>query len=159
MNRPLLALVAMAALTACQEQETLQPPAAELSVSDAVVRLPAVEGRPAAAYFQLQGGKTADRLEVVTSPRAATVEIHESRMQDGVMKMNQLTGVDVPAQGRISFQPGGNHIMLFGIDPAIKPGSALPLHLTFQSGKTLDTEAKAIAAGDDMPADAEHEEH
>jgi copper(I)-binding protein len=159
MNRSLYALTALVVLTACQKEQPLPAPAAELSVSDAVVRLPAVEGRPAAAYFTLHGGKTADRLEAVTSPGAATIELHESKMQGGMMKMSPLTGFDVPAGGQASFKPGGNHLMLFGIDPAVKPGNALPLQLTFQSGKTLDIEAKAIAAGEDMPTSAEHEGH
>ena len=160
MNRPLLALVSLTMLAACKAEQAAPLLPQAVSVSDAVVRLAAVEGRPSAGYFTLHGGKAPDRLESISSPRAATIELHESMEHDGMMKMAPLTGVDVPAGSEVAFKPGGNHAMLFGVDPAVKPGTTLPLHLTFQSGTTLDTEARAIAAGDDMPMGSmEHESH
>lgn len=158
MNRPLFTLVALMTLAACQQKAPAPAPAAEISVTDAIIRLAPVEGRPSAAYFTLHGGKMPDRLEAVTSPRAATIDLHESKMAGGMMSMSQLTGVDVPAGGDVVFKSGGNHAMLFGMDPAVKPGAAVPLTFTFQSGKKVEVEAKAIAAGDEMPA-MEHEGH
>lgn len=160
MKRYILALTSLTMLAACKAEQAAPAPAEKVSVSDAVVRLAAVEGRPSAGYFIIHGGKTPDRLESISSPKAATIELHESKTEGGMMKMSTLTGVDVPAGGEVVFKSGGNHAMLFGVDPAIKPGTTLPLRLTFQSGTTLDTEAKTIAAGDDMPMDAmEHEGH
>jgi periplasmic copper chaperone A len=156
MNRPFLALAALLTLAACQKNEAAPAPAAEVSVTDAVLRLAPVEGRPSAAYFTLHGGKTPDRLEAVTSPKAATIELHESKMKDGMMSMSPLTGVDVPAGGDVAFKPGGNHAMLFGVDPAVKAGATVPLTFAFQSGKKIEVEAKAIAAGDEMPMNMEH---
>ncbi len=46
--------------------------------------------------------------------------------------------------------------MLFGMDPAVKPGASVPLTFTFQSGKKVEVGAKAIAAGDEMPMNMEH---
>ena len=158
MNRPFLALTALLTLAACQKNEAAPAPAAEVSVTDAIIRLAPIEGRPSAAYFTLHGGKVPDRLEAVTSPKAATIDLHESKMQGGMISMSPLTGVDVPAGGAVTFKPGGNHAMLFGMDPAVKAGASVPLTFAFQSGKKVEVEAKAIAAGDEMPA-AEHEGH
>lgn len=158
MNRPLFALVALTMLAACQQKEETSAPAAEVRVTDAVVRLAPVDGRPSAAYFTIHGGKTPDRLEAVTSPKTATIDLHESKMEGGVMSMSPLTGVDVPAAGEAVFKPGGNHAMLFGMDPTVKAGGTVPLTFTFQSGKKIEVEAKAIAAGDEMPAMG-HGEH
>ncbi len=152
MNRPFLTLFALMTLAACQQKAPAPATAAEVSVTDAIIRLAPVEGRPSAAYFTLHGGKAPDRLEAVTSPRAATIDLHESKMDGGVMSMSLLTGVDVPAGGDVVFKSGGNHAMLFGMDPAVKPGATVPLSFTFQSGKKIEVEAKAIAAGDEMPA-------
>lgn len=152
MNRPFLTLFALMTLAACQQKAPAPATAAEVSVTDAIIRLAPVEGRPSAAYFTLHGGKAPDRLEAVTSPRAATIDLHESKMDGGVMSMSLLTGVDVPAGGYVVFKSGGNHAMLFGMDPAVKPGATVPLSFTFQSGKKIEVEAKAIAAGDEMPA-------
>ena len=159
MKRPLFTLALIASLAACKGQESKPAPAPVLSVTDGVVKLAAVEGRPGAAYFTLHGGAAPDRLTAVSSPKAATIELHESKMEAGMMSMRALTGVDVAAGGHVEFKPGGNHAMLFGVDPAVKPGAIVPLHFTFQSGASLDSEAKVIAAGDDMPAMDMHEGH
>jgi periplasmic copper chaperone A len=152
MKPTIFVLFTMALLTACGKSPEA-PKAPELSVSDAVVRIAPIKGRPSAAYFTLHGGVTADRLVAVSSPKAATIELHENRMEGGMMSMQPLTGIDLPARGEIAFQPGGNHAMMFGLDPAVKAGDTLSLHFTFQSGAKVDAEAKAISAGDTMPMD------
>ena len=158
MKRPIFALFTVALLTACGKSPEV-PKAPELGVTDAVVRLAPVEGRPSSAYFTVHGGKATDRLVSVSSPKAATIELHENKMESGMMSMQPLTGVDLPAGGEVAFKPGGNHAMLFGVDPAVKVGGTLPLHFTFQSGAAVDVEAKAISAGDEMPMSMEHEGH
>ena len=65
--------------------------------------------------------------------------------------MKPLDGVDLPAGGRVVFAPGGRHVMLFGIDPVVKPGTAVPLRFGFDDGSTTEAEAKTVAAGDDAP--------
>ncbi len=149
MNARFLALAALLALAGCGD--THEPSPNELAVSDAKVRLPAVEGQPGAAYFTLHGGRSGDRLEAVSSEQAASIELHENRMVNGMMTMQPLTGIDVPAGTKSVFEPGGNHAMLYGLDPAVKPGGTLKLRFTFQSGKTLDVAATTFAAGDELP--------
>jgi periplasmic copper chaperone A len=141
-----VALFAVAALVACQKPEPRT-----LAVTGAWVRLAAVPDRPGAAYFKLAGGETPERLIAVESPRVATIELHAGGMAGGMMTMKPLSGADVPANGQTAFAPGGNHAMLFGVDPSIRPGSALPLTFRFQSGKTLTANATVYAAGDIAP--------
>lgn len=114
-------------------------------LSGAWVRLPAATGRPAAGYFTLKGGDSADRLVAATSPRAERIELHSMVMHNGVMRMRAETGFDVPAGGALAFAPGGNHLMLFGLDSKLKPGDRIPVTLRFQSGATLGFEAEARA--------------
>jgi copper(I)-binding protein len=127
-------------------------PAAELRIEEPWVRLAAVAGRPAAGYFVLRGGKAADRLIGAESGSATRAELHKGGMMDGMMTMRPLDGVDVSPGGRIAFAPGGDHVMLFGVDPALKPGATMPLRLRFASGATLDAAARVIAAGDPAPS-------
>ena len=47
--------------------------------------------------------------------------------------------------------PGGRHVMLYGLDPAIKPGTAIPLRFGFAGGQTAEAEAKTVPAGDGAP--------
>ena len=137
------AIAVLALASGCHPRAT-----AALSASDAWVRLAAVPGRPAAAYFTIQGGAQPDRLVRVTSPAAATIELHES-MAGG---MRPIAGADVRAGGTLAFAPGGRHAMLFGLSPKVAPGGAIELRFTMASGRTIDGEAEAIAAGDPAPA-------
>lgn len=118
---------------------------AVLGARDAVVRLAAAPGRPSVGYFTLVGGAVPERLVAAGSSAAARVELHQSVMTSGVMRMEPVVGVDLPARGTVRFAPGGLHLMIFGL----KPGSAatIPLTLRFASGTTLTVTARAEAMG------------
>jgi len=125
--------------------------AAAPMVHDAWVRLPAVPGRPAAAYFTIMGMGTADRLVEVSSPLATRTEMHTMAMDAGVMKMLPLPVVAIPARGNVAFAPGGNHVMLYTLMPAAKLGTPLPLALRFEKAGIILVNAATIAAGDPAP--------
>lgn len=118
------------------------------SAERAFVRLPAVPGRPAAGYLTLIAGEKAARLVGAASPLAKRIELHGTSMAGGVMSMNKLPAVELKPGATFAFTPGGNHLMLFGISPSVKPGGTIPITLTFADGATLKVEAKAHAAGD-----------
>lgn len=126
--------------------------AADLRVDDAWVRLAAVAGRPSAAYFVLRGGATADRLAAIESRSVQRAELHQGGMMDGMMTMRPMNGLDIPAGGRETFAPGSDHVMLFGVDPALKAGDTLPLRFRFQSGAVREAAARVVAAGDPAPS-------
>lgn len=121
-------------------------------VTHAWVRLPAVPGQPAAAYFTISGGTAAERLVKIESTLARRTEMHASMTgMHGMMTMQPLANVDVPAGGSISFAPNGRHAMLFGLDKVVTPGTAVPLRFGFADGTTAEAEAKSVAAGDGAP--------
>jgi periplasmic copper chaperone A len=148
MRLPIAAAIASIALFACSAAEQQAPAEA---VENAWVRLPAVDGRPAAAYFTLNGGEVGDTLLAIDSARVATVELHETTMEGGAMRMRPIMSADVPAGETVTFEPGGRHAMLFGIDPEITPGISLSLNFRFDSGRDVSIDAVTIAAGDDAP--------
>jgi hypothetical protein len=55
----------------------------------------------------------------------------------------------VPRSIPITLAIGGNHAMLFEIDPQITPGTAIPMRFRFASGAAFEAEAKTVAAGAD----------
>lgn len=125
---------------------------AQPKVTHAWVRLPAVTGGPAAAYFTMAGGASAERLIKIESTLARRTEMHESMQGPGGMeRMAPLMAVDLPRHATVRFEPGGRHAMLFGLDPAIAPGTAVPLRFGFASGHTAEAEAKTVPAGADTP--------
>jgi copper(I)-binding protein len=125
----------------------------EVTVDHSWVRLPVVAGRPAAAYFTLHGGKDGAILIAVSSPDAKSAQMHESMDMNGVSSMAPLTQVAAPAGGKLAFEPGGKHVMLFGLKPGVAPGAKVRLHFAFADGKTIDTAAQAIAATAPAPGD------
>jgi len=142
-------LLAMLMLAGCHARS------AEPKVAHAWVRLPAIAGQPAAAYFTIIGGRSDERLIQVESAVAQRVELHESMGGSGGMGsmagMKPLDGLDVPAGATIVFAPGGKHAMVYGVEKVVTPGTAIPLRFGFASGKTAEAEAKTVAAGDDAP--------
>ena len=127
--------------------------AAPLAVDRAWVRLPAVPGNPASAYFTVHGGVRSVVLRGVATDAAARTEMHQSMVVDPTtraMTMAPLRSVAIPAQARIAFAPGGRHLMLFGLKPGVRPGSSVRLTLDF-AGTSIATDARVIAAGDPAP--------
>jgi periplasmic copper chaperone A len=144
--RSALAAAALLLLASCARGP------AEPQVRQAWVRLPAVSGQPAAAYFTIQGGRSAAMLVQVESAVAARVELHASMAgTHGAMTMHPLSEVEIPAGQVTTFAPGARHAMIHGLDPAIRPGTAVPLRFGFADGSAAEAEAKTVAAGDDAP--------
>jgi periplasmic copper chaperone A len=144
--RHLVALtVVAAALAGCAQEK-------QLYVDDAWVRLAAVPGRPAAGYFAVHGGPTDATLINVFTDVAIRTEMHESKMAaGGGMTMDAVRSLPVPALQTVTFAPGGKHVMLFDVNPGIKPGAAITFTYTFADGLRIQQDARVIAAGDAPP--------
>ncbi|MDF2495735.1 copper chaperone PCu(A)C [Sphingomonas sp.] len=139
---------ASVAIAGCGQQK-------QLVVSDAWVRLAAVDGRPAAGYFTITGGSVDTALTSVSTNAAARTELHESRMtHGGGMAMDSLSSVPVAAGKRVVFAPGAKHAMLFEVSPTTKPGGTLTFTFTFADGSRLDQKARVVGAADPAPTGA-----
>lgn len=113
----------------------------------------------AAAYFELyNGGAEPDRLIGAKTPVAGKAEIHEHAHVGGVMRMREVNG-GVPLAGgeRVSFQPGGYHVMLFELPRQLAEGEHFSLTLLFeQAGEVTVTVPVQRAA---PPAQEMHHQH
>jgi copper(I)-binding protein len=118
-----------------------------ISVTEAWVRMPAVKGQPGAAYFNIEGGAEGAQLLGISSPLASRIELHESMEQGGMSNMKRLKQVDFDYKGKLAFQPGGKHAMVFGLEPQVKPGTKLPLTFAFNAAPpvTIDAEVRDAA--------------
>lgn len=139
----LAALAAAAALAACDSPKR---DGAAVEVREAIVTLPAVADRPGAAYFTLEAPRDGVLLLRVESPRAERAEMHDAGMQ-------AAPEVILPAGEELRFAPGDRHVMLFGLDPALRPGERMPLTFTFAGAAPVTTEAQVRAPGDVHRAD------
>lgn len=122
------------------------------TISNAWIRLPAVPGRPAAAYFTLNGGTADDAVVSVTTPAAQRTELHESMEQGGVMSMAAIENVPLGAGAAMDFAPGGKHVMLFDISGDLKAGGTTELTVAFRDAPAVTVQAALVAPGGDAPA-------
>ena len=97
-----------------------------------------------AVYMKLVNeGRESDRLVRASADVAETVEIHESRMEGDVMKMQHLPdGLEIPSRGEVELKPGGYHVMLIGVKGDLQVGDRFPVVLTFETNETLTVEAE-----------------
>lgn len=146
--RAWVALVAGAlALAGCEGKPK------EVTADGGWVRLAAVKGRPAAAYFTIHGGPVDRTLISVSCDVAIRSEMHETMRAGSVADMKPLGSVAVPARTDVAFRPGGRHVMLFDVNPGIRPGGPHPprLTLTFADGTRIELAASVVNAGDPAP--------
>ena len=116
------------------------------TVSGAWVRTTVPGGSVSAAYMQIKSA-TAMKLVKAETTFAGLVEIHNMKMNDGVMEMKALDSLAVPAGTLVELKPGGTHVMLMEVKKPITKGDKVPLVLTFESAgkKQVVVKVDAIA--------------
>jgi hypothetical protein len=90
-----------------------------------------------AAYFTVKNTGPADRLVKATADVTANVQLHEVVTQGGTAKMQQVQGLDVPANGQLELKPGGYHVMLLDLKSPLKQGQTVKLDLRFEKAGTI----------------------
>lgn len=89
----------------------------------------------------VNASSTPHALTAASFGDARMVEIHETSMNEGVMRMRKVKQIDIPANGSAELKPGGYHIMLMGIESQMKAGTTGVLTLTFSDDSRLTVEA------------------
>ncbi len=108
-----------------------QAQAQSVTVKDAWIR-GTVQGQTATGAFMEFTGKANARLVGVTTPLTKTAEVHSMKMENGVMKMFPVDGIDVPAGKTVRLASGGYHVMLMNLQKPLNAGDKVPLQLTFE---------------------------
>lgn len=117
---------------------------AQVQVQDPWVR-GMVETQKATGAFMRLASPNAARLVGASSPVAGVVEIHQTTMEGGVMRMRPVQAIELPAGKAVELKPGGYHIMLMNLKAPLKKGESVPIKLKFQGkdGKPQELEVKA----------------
>jgi copper(I)-binding protein len=90
----------------------------------------------------------ADRLVEVRSPVARRAEVHATSMDGGVMRMRRAGPIAVGPGAPVLLEPGGLHLMLYGLDQPLVAGQRVPLELRFEKSGVVRAEA-LVRGGDD----------
>ena len=113
----------------------------ELIITEAWGRPSAMMKGNGAVYMLIENkGNQDDRLISASSSVADTVELHETKMVDGVMKMKHVMGIDLVAGETAELKPGGYHIMLIGINEMFEVGSTISVTLSFENSDDVTLE-------------------
>ncbi|MER8263086.1 copper chaperone PCu(A)C [Streptomyces griseus] len=122
-----LALTAGAALAGCSSDG-----APDLKVVGAYLPQPVSD--MAAGFLVVQNsGDAGDRLTSVTSPLSDDVTIHETKNQ----KMREVSSFEVPANGELDLERGGNHIMFMKLKQKPKQGEKVSVELHFEKADPI----------------------
>jgi periplasmic copper chaperone A len=95
-------------------------------------------GAQTGAVYVTVTSPTGDRLTAVSTPAAKEAQLHSMSMNNGVMQMRQVDGVDLPAGKPVTLGPGGYHIMLMGLAKPLVEGQSFPMTLTFAKAGTKE---------------------
>ncbi|GAA4651289.1 hypothetical protein GCM10023116_35730 [Kistimonas scapharcae] len=125
--------------------------AADVMVSDARIRAMPPISKNTAAYVVIRNNSpqaidlvAADVLDKQGRSIADKVELHTTRMENGLMKMEHLAGIRIDAGKQARLAPGGNHIMIMGLHQALTIGEDLVLSLSFSDGERVKVTAPVM---------------
>jgi copper(I)-binding protein len=93
-------------------------------------------------------GAAPDRLVSVSSPAAASVQVHEMKMEGNVMRMREREGgLEIAPGATVTLAPGGLHVMMMGLKAPLAQGDKVPLTLVFEKAGSIDVELAVVAMG------------
>ena len=120
-----------------------------VSVDNATLREPLPGKNVTTAYFDVINASGKPReLVAVESGLTDRVELHQHRHEGGMMQMREVSSVALPPEATVRFEPGGYHIMLFGLSERPERGRPETLVLRFADGETVAVEAEVVSVMD-----------
>ena len=107
-------------------------------------------------FLKIENKGGADKLLAASSSISKTMELHTMTMDGNVMKMREVKGIDVPANGSVELKPGGLHLMFIDLNEQLKPGSTFKVKLKFEKAGEVEVPFKVM---DSKPAGHGHSGH
>jgi periplasmic copper chaperone A len=151
-----IACICSIALTLLTTGAGAQQGAGSIEVQHAWARASA--GKTGAAYFSVVNkGATPDRLVAVSTPAADKAQIHEDKMENGMMEMRPVGPMVIAPGQSAQLKPSADHVMLMGLKHPLKEGETFPLTLSFEKAGDIQVVVTVEKAGA-MGADASHDQ-
>lgn len=143
-----LSLMALSLLAACTAPDSGQAAAnGGIEIQDAWARQAAMMGDGGGAmgggngagYMVIRNtGERADRLLKAESDAAETLEIHQTVIENDVMKMSPVEAIEVPANDQVELKQGGYHLMFLGLKQNLSPDQPVTVRLTFEQAGEIE---------------------
>lgn len=142
-------LIMTVVLAACGDGAAGTDAGGSITVTDARIRVTSPD-QPAGGYLVIANASgDADAMTGVSSPAFASVQLHETVTMTaepgdsggGMMGMQPVTEILVPANGSVALEPGGYHLMLMQPTGTLAVGDTIELTLTFRNASPISVSA------------------
>jgi len=107
-----------------------------LQIREGYVReMPPGQSTSAAFMKLINTGNRPIAIVAATSDGAGQAEIHRHRQVNGMMQMEHVMRLEIPAHGQQVFAPGGYHLMLINLKHSFHAGEKIDITLLDEEGK------------------------
>ena len=145
-----LALVAALFATSASAQQFV---AGEIVIDHPWARATPKGASVGAGYMDVRNnGRAADALTSIVADAAGAVEMHETKMDGGVMRMDAISSLAIPPGGAIAFKPGARHLMFVDLKAPLKKGVPFKAVLTFEHAGRIAVDFAVEGFGASAPA-------
>jgi len=157
-------IISAAAIGLLSTTAFAQPNLGDLSFNDPWIRGSVPGQKNGAGYLVIDNkSNQSGALTAITSDRADRVELHTIIREGGVTKMREVQEIPIPANGSVSLQPGGYHVMFIGLTQAFIAGESVPVMLNFADGQTtevtFDVKPPTFTGGGSKQSQGDHSGH
>ena len=93
-------------------------------------------------------GEASDRLLSGSSDFTQSITVHQTKMDNDTMRMmSQHDGLEIPAGGSVTLEPGSYHLMLMGLQAPLVEGERRTITLEFEKAGSIEVELAVGAIG------------
>lgn len=122
-----------------------------LYVNKVVINLSPVDGNPSSGYLEIHGGRMDVSLVGVTSDDVRRLEMHQTKEENGLSVMEPVKAVKIPAGETVKFEPGGKHLMVWGVGGGSVAQGKLKMIFIFSNDERIEFDALVRKMGDPEP--------
>jgi copper(I)-binding protein len=99
---------------------------------------PGTRGGNSAVYMEVHNrSSSTDRLVAAEAEVAEAVELHRTRTEGGMHRMEKVESIEIPGRAKVELKPGGYHIMLIRLTRPLRVGDRFPLKMRFERAGEL----------------------
>jgi copper(I)-binding protein len=100
-------------------------------------------------YMKITNTGTApDRLVGGSTDISSRFEVHEMKMENGVMKMRPIAGgIEIRPGQTVELKPGGYHVMFVGLKQQLEQGQRFKVTLEFAKAGKVEVEFSVAGIG------------
>lgn len=111
--------------------------AESLQIREGYVReLPPGQSTSAAYMDVVNDSNRPVAIIAALSDVSQTAEVHQHRHVNGMMSMEQVRRLVIPAHAHVQFSPGGYHLMLINLKRTLRAGDNVTVTLLDEEGKS-----------------------